>query len=271
MPDEKALPALIEALKDEDASVRYLCTMALGWIKSRDALDPVLKLLKDPDKNVRGAAAQALGKIGEKKAVKPLIKILGDKDLTVRCHAALALGAIGDRKACIPLINLLQKDQPHGIIWAFTMALGDIGDKIAAPVIKKSREMKPKGPEHGHFDSREISAVKQINQAGACALFKITGDEKELNFLIGQTAGGRAKIDRTDWELRRWAVMLLGTIHDKRVIDPIIDKLKDNKIPVKEEAYGALCALTKQDFGLDHARWKEWWQKNRDAFKFEGK
>jgi HEAT repeat protein len=81
---EKAVPALIEALKNKDLLVILLAARALGEIgpKAEKAVPALIETLKDKDLNVRGSAVRALGKIGPKaeKAVPALIEVFMDKD-----------------------------------------------------------------------------------------------------------------------------------------------------------------------------------------------
>jgi len=80
-----AVPALVDALKGQDAEVRKKAAYALGEIgvghRCGAAVVPALiDALKDKDAEVRGSAAEALGTIGEeaKAAVPALIDALKD-------------------------------------------------------------------------------------------------------------------------------------------------------------------------------------------------
>ncbi|MEM3071821.1 MAG: HEAT repeat domain-containing protein, partial [Candidatus Anstonellales archaeon] len=68
-----AVPALIDALKDENWDVRYRAAKALGEIAEKGgdcsaAVPALIDALKDNDWSVRYRAAKALGKIAEKTA-----------------------------------------------------------------------------------------------------------------------------------------------------------------------------------------------------------
>jgi len=79
-----AIPQLIEALKDGNASVRCTAAMALKNIAKANpgnaelltAVFPLIDELNDGDSNARSWAAGALGKIGDIRAVQPLIERL---------------------------------------------------------------------------------------------------------------------------------------------------------------------------------------------------
>ena len=63
LKSEKAVSALIQALKDRHVYVRHGAAWALGEIKSEKAVAPLKQALNDDDEVTRGKAAEALGKI----------------------------------------------------------------------------------------------------------------------------------------------------------------------------------------------------------------
>lgn len=90
-----AVPALFEALKDTDASLRYWAALALGEIDAV-AIPVLIKALSDTDFCVRWGAASALGQFGPvaKDAVPALVERLNDSHEYVRRRASLALSII---------------------------------------------------------------------------------------------------------------------------------------------------------------------------------
>jgi HEAT repeat protein len=110
---EPAVESLIQALRDDDITVRYLAARTLGEIKDERAVEVLIPALKDEGSiignhisYVRVKAAEALGKIGEP-AVELLIQALNDDDNNVRYLAAWALGEIRDKRAVESLNQLL--------------------------------------------------------------------------------------------------------------------------------------------------------------------
>ncbi len=100
LTDKDALPALLIALKDEDAEVRVMAVWCLGTY-ARPKVDMVLPVvtvaLDDGDPGVRGAAAQALEKFGvtAKQAGPALARLREhDPDAKVREFAAKALETV---------------------------------------------------------------------------------------------------------------------------------------------------------------------------------
>ncbi|QEE15639.1 HEAT repeat domain-containing protein [Promethearchaeum syntrophicum] len=96
--DPKALPALIEALKDEsDGTVRCAAALAMGQIKDEAAVPYLISALDDKYWYVRRDAAKALSKLKAKsvKAAPMLARKMTDMYDEVREFALKALLAIG--------------------------------------------------------------------------------------------------------------------------------------------------------------------------------
>src|SRR5271170_4161052 len=91
------LESLNEALKSSDASIRLNAIGSLGCLgpRARRAVPAVVEALKDPNVAVRKLAALALGEIGSHGAIRALRTVLVDEDANVRHCAALALVNIG--------------------------------------------------------------------------------------------------------------------------------------------------------------------------------
>jgi HEAT repeat protein len=95
------LPAMIAALKDNDADVRAWSAQAIGWI-GRDAAEAVpalILLLRNEREGSRNSAALALGGIGPaaKEALPALREALSDPSPGVRRFAAGAIKKIEER------------------------------------------------------------------------------------------------------------------------------------------------------------------------------
>jgi len=88
------IEVLVEALKDENSSVRESAAEALGELKDPRAVEPLIEALKDKEPAVQGSAAKALGKLKDPRAVEPLIEALKDKEPEVPPNADYALREI---------------------------------------------------------------------------------------------------------------------------------------------------------------------------------
>ena len=104
---KKALPALRQALKDDDESVRYCAAHAIANLgaNAESALPELIQGLQGKDYQTQLACVTALEKMGEtaKLATKALGAALSDKGFYVRWYAAKALVNIGPHgKTAIP-------------------------------------------------------------------------------------------------------------------------------------------------------------------------
>jgi len=61
--DPRVIPALIEALKDHEKSVRRNASKALGYKKAEEAIPALEELMNDADHYVRNDAVKAIRKI----------------------------------------------------------------------------------------------------------------------------------------------------------------------------------------------------------------
>lgn len=131
---KKAVPYLIEALKDNNRYIREGSVRVLGEIKVKEAVDPLIEILRhEEDWIIRSYAALSLGEIGDTRAVEPLIHVLKSRSIVnvmASSSAAKALGLLGDNRAVKPLINSL-KD--ISIMANSIEALGRIGNPMALP------------------------------------------------------------------------------------------------------------------------------------------
>jgi len=103
--DERVLdPLILQLRNDEFKDDAIDALVALG----EPAVEKLIGTLRDKDENVRKFAVLALGRIKSGEAIDPLITMLGDKDWFTRLTAAAALESIGDergREAIKPLLK----------------------------------------------------------------------------------------------------------------------------------------------------------------------
>jgi len=93
--DERAVPHLGSALKDNNRYVRRETVRALGQVGSSQAVEPLLSVLdEEDDEYVLREAIVALGHIGDERAVKALTKILDSHWFLNRRAAQEALAQI---------------------------------------------------------------------------------------------------------------------------------------------------------------------------------
>jgi len=135
-------PALVEALKDKDPAVSFNAVQALSSIgpQAKAVVPALIEALKDPA--TRASAADVLGNIGPeaKAAVPALLDALKDKDANTRASAAFALGSIGpEAKAAVPALTEALKEENASLRRSAVFALGSIGPgaKPAFPALRE--------------------------------------------------------------------------------------------------------------------------------------
>jgi HEAT repeat protein len=128
--NDKALPRLVAALKDDTGKVRRRAAECLGdlGLAAASAVGDLVKAVKDTDPSVCWAAIDALGQIGPgaEEAVPVLVEAL--KDATVRGAAVEALGQVG-RKArdAVPALERVLAGDDVPVRWAAAASLVRIG------------------------------------------------------------------------------------------------------------------------------------------------
>ncbi|MBI3866783.1 MAG: HEAT repeat domain-containing protein, partial [Planctomycetia bacterium] len=193
LKNKEALPALIEATKDESVSGR--AATSLGEIGDHSAIPALRKMATDfPAQRLwadyglaalgeqegfdhlselarteeawteRRHAVEALAKIGDPKAVPVLVKALKDKHANVRVSAAIALGKIGD-PAALPALTAALSDTEATEVNAPTTVKSEAQKAIDA-IKKNPRAEKPDG-------AAPATAAPMPKHESAQGLFKI--------------------------------------------------------------------------------------------------
>jgi len=113
--DEQAVPLLVKALTDREASLRAAAALGLGLTKSQSAVAPLLdRLAAETDAEALVEMLRALGRIGNPRVVPALAERAGAGGFfsrtppQVRIEAVRALGEIGDDAARAVLQPLLR-------------------------------------------------------------------------------------------------------------------------------------------------------------------
>lgn len=110
LKDERGGWALVEALACDDEGLHWEASCALGELGEK-ALPALLDALKSSKPHVRWHAVRALGGINNRQAVAAAAEALGDTDYTVRWAAAEALAGIGV-PAVTPILERLLRYAP---------------------------------------------------------------------------------------------------------------------------------------------------------------
>ena len=164
-----ALPALNEALKDDDADVRSVAKQALASIndaldkpKSKDAvavLERNLKAAKDTDKDVRIKAAGCLA------------KLLKDPDEIIRLRAAQGLSEIGvEAKGTLEELTTASKDTDAAVRKMAKKAVENINAALEAEQGDRLKALAPLLKDLKDKDARKrLAAAEKLGEMGADA------------------------------------------------------------------------------------------------------
>jgi HEAT repeat protein len=118
--------------------IRARAADALGMLGDPAAVPALLDALKDEVDAVRGHAASALGRIGDRRATDALIAMLGDSDVWLRWAAAEGLGYLGDPAAAIPILQAWLNAEHEALLNVITEAFKRMG-QAAIPALQEAQ------------------------------------------------------------------------------------------------------------------------------------
>lgn len=290
MGDERAVPALIEALSDKDEWVRFGAMIVLAKM-GEPAVKPLIDVLMHPNRVVRESAAETLGRIGDRRAVEFLAPLLNDTHDGVRCQAAVALGRmgdaravgqliavlhnpasdirtkaikalgqIGDVRAVEPLVDILYREQDRWMRLFAVEALGHIGDfRAIEPLLDVAYD------DHHDLRAKAIATLGEIPFAFALdALFSLVNDpetyfedQQSALFELGKRGDERALNgliallrDEARTETRMIAALTLAEFQTPEVVQALLDVLCEDPVEMRGHLLKALVKLG--DFAAAH-------------------
>jgi protein-S-isoprenylcysteine O-methyltransferase Ste14 len=127
---EQSVPALLMALDDSVANVRWYALRALAASGSRESVEPMQSLLDDPDAGVRARAMRSLAQLGAEEIVERADEGLSDPDAWVRVSTIESLGILGSQNA-LPLVAEGLNDEQAWVRRTAVVALLKIGSPEA--------------------------------------------------------------------------------------------------------------------------------------------
>jgi HEAT repeat protein len=190
-PTEKDIPELVAKLGSDFLTERQQARKQLIKLKEK-AVGALIAALKSEDFRVRAGAAEVLGFIGSEDAAPELVKLLKDGDTTVRDEARKALARIGP--AAMKYIAEAMKDAPEAERKQFESAVAVLIQKILQGLLCKDGSC---GSYPGQVDAvvkigtAAVPALKSIiteSQGGylthlAIAALAQIGDKSAIPFL----------------------------------------------------------------------------------------
>lgn len=250
-----AIDDLLEALEDTDDATREEAAKRLAELADPSTLEPLLQACSDDFWSVRAYAGWAVAKIGGPKAVEALVNLFNDPIMEVRNEAVAATASLG----AATLDRLIQslKDERWRVREHAAKTLGEIKDlRAVEPLIAACRDR------DGAVKSAAAEALGKIGDARAVhALIKLFRDSSKT---VRETAGTALvsigeqsvgplleSLSDKDFVVRCHAVRALGGmttdyqigrswVRDPKVVDKLVEMLKDPDRAVREDATIAL-------------------------------
>jgi HEAT repeat protein len=256
--DKSAVLPLINVLDNEDPSVCRAAAYALGQIAYIKAVQDLLEREKMPVRRVvdpRSYPLGALGRIGGKKAVQMLLDASEDINPSDRRKAVEALGQISHDDTVQILVNALEELERDSRNWV-VYTLGEIGEPSVELLTNmlKHKEWRVRVATVralGRTGSKKatqplINALEDRNsdvRLEAVTALGNLGDPRAVQSLIN------AMGDKKKAELGVVAIAL-GRIGDSRAVPALIRVLKDEGLPIDENA----VKRRKEEYGKDAAQ-----------------
>ncbi|MBN1169968.1 HEAT repeat domain-containing protein [Candidatus Micrarchaeota archaeon] len=132
--DARALPALINIVKNKKSKIRANAALSLGLIGDRMAVPALMAAYRENNVDLQKIIALTLGEIKDNRSVPLLVEALKHEDVNVRLMAAHSLGKIGDKSVVPVLIEAMENGNTYAI-----EALGNIGDASAIPALEREK------------------------------------------------------------------------------------------------------------------------------------
>lgn len=247
--DPRCLKGLEKAAESGDVELRCRAVKGIGSLGVPGSVAFLLTVLGDEHDLVRAYAAGAIGQVGSTDAAQALTAYVDDPSEIVRVNAAVSLYLLGyQREVQVQRLIEATKSNSSDIRSEAANALGDVGDSAAfSPLVAMLIE------DRDPF----------VRGASAKALGKL-GDIRAVPSLVSVlTQSARAE----DQPMRYGAVLSLGRLKDYRAVDPLIELLSGDTLEIRMRAMMSLKEITAKEYGLDAARWKAWWNHERQHRK----
>jgi HEAT repeat protein len=197
---ESVDPITQKDLNDENWEKRFKMVVILGKSKDIRAIGPLINAIQDVNDDVRSVAIDALAKIGDSRAVQPILNSLSDESWSVRVSAVEALEKLGDQSIVDKLLPYLNDD--------------NILVKKAVIKFLNKFDRKPETiTEKVNYFLTESSGDSSYNWDGLIQLGDPAVDEL-INIL-----------NKSDYEVKKNAMIALGKIKNPRAINPLIKEL----------------------------------------------
>ncbi len=228
-----AIPALLEALRDGEPSVRYQAYSSLKKIGPRpDAVPSLVKAFRAGDARFRTEVAGVLGQMGQgaMAAAPTLIRALNDPEDGIRRAAGSALRRIGpDLSTLVPvLLKRLQSTNPETRLRGIT-AIQSIGPSVARGMLPEI------------IEALEDPDVR-VRRTAVWSATEMVRDTKELVPALVR----RLKDEEVTVRISSASALAGGCRSSAVAVPALIEAMKDPDPQVRRAAIGAMqdCGAT---------------------------
>jgi len=214
----RAVPLLIERLKDEHPRVRAAAAVALADLEAREAVMALLVSMEDDDMHVRQMAINALGEIGDPRALPRLRRALTDPRPEVRYQTVIAFARVADRCREEDAGGLDASEVDDALF----EAVSDEDDAIAHIAFRVAEERLEEGrvPDGRLLArARALVAAEASDEAlsphvvlVAAILLAKAGDDRGHDIILRVVRGERIRGQAPNKEDERAAVELVGEL-----------------------------------------------------------
>ena len=244
----QALQPLIEAIKNPNRQIHWQAAAALSWIGSAEAINSLIQLLHHPSIQVQTAVAKALGR-ASLPAVSPLVDALKNSDDMVKVHAAHSLGQISSPLAVTTLIQALA-NHSKSVRFEAAWALGQIKSPLSASSLANLLT-----DNDISVQSQAVQALKNIGIPSIAALSKMLNNPSSHTRSVAARTLGQigmeevvpllAKVLREDEYayVRCDAALALGEIGTHDAVFYLSQALKDRDRSVRSAVLRALAQV----------------------------
>ncbi len=202
--DPRLVAPLSKLLTHEDWWLRITAADALGKLGSDKAVPALIKALEDED--ARWSALDALARIGSPTALEPITKILSDERAEVRLEAVSALAAFKDRRVVPLLTQVADRDPALAVRTRATEIARDIAghlqmesraeaakrtDRLPKAIDRMLSYIRDEGCSDLHLTPGEVPMVRRHGVLSRLDDRKATSGDKVERVLRSMVAGER--------------------------------------------------------------------------------
>jgi HEAT repeat protein len=238
---------LIKALDHYDPAIRSAAARVIGRLKIAEAGDALIKAINDSQADVRYSAMRALGAIGEPRAIGALTEQLTYYKKGEGAWAALeALGRIGSA-ASIPVFKEHLADKDPFLRRAATEGLGRAGDASSIETIERNAttDESPMVRLASAFALQKLGRNYAGRIADLMASPKVMAQGEEYLVELGPPVASflLPRLQEADPDMREAIAKVLGAIGDSSAIAPLQAAAKDQNAAVAAAARRAIARI----------------------------